>query len=394
MPNKCRACGNNPTPHALAWFSESLTITLNSLNQVVGKSFVNRAFSRGFEWLTTGGILFFKKIGVLKINTDLDEIPGLRGKVLWAEAAQRGIPIHNLVFAGKSTDTYGVVIGKKQLYFSGIPRLPHTPSGSEWWMDDKAILKKKLQKAGIPVARGGVFSSYKPLQKMFETLEKPVIIKPRLGSRGRHTTTNIFEEKDLYKAFKSAKQLCYWVVMEEHLVGSVYRGTCIEGALVGVLRGDPPRVTGNGVHSISELVVEKNAHKHPNVHDVVLGSEHEEFLLRQGFTFDTILPVGTTIDLVEKIGISYGGYSAEVTDVVHSETKRIIEAAAGVVGDPILGFDFIISDIAADPATQKWGIIECNGVPFINLHHFPIEGKSNNVAQHVWNFVEKNIDQF
>ncbi len=394
MPNKCRACGNNPTPHALAWFSESLTLMLNSLNQLVGNSFINRGFSRGFEWFTTGALLFFRKIGVVKINTDPAQIPGLRGKVLWDEAVKRGIPIHTILFAGKGTDTYGVTIGKKQLYFSGIPRLPHTPSGSEWWMDDKAILKKKLQAAGLPVARGGVFSRYSPLVKMFAALEKPVIIKPRLGSRGRHTTTNIFEEKDLYKAFKSAKQLCYWVIMEEHLVGSVYRGTCIDGVLVGVLRGDPPRITGDGIHTINELVVEKNNHKHQQVHDVVLGSEHAEFLARQGHTFDTVLPAGKTIDLIEKIGISYGGYSAEVTAVVHPEIKRSLEAAARIVGDPILGFDFIIEHIADDPTRQKWGIIECNGVPFINLHHFPIEGASNNVARHVWDFVEKNIDQF
>jgi cyanophycin synthetase len=394
MPNKCPACGNNPTPHALAWFSESLTVSLNSLNQVVGKSFLNRLFSRAFESFTYGLIVVFQKLGVLKINTDPNQVAGLRGKVLWEEAARRGIPMHSLVFAGKNTDTYGVTIQEKKFYFSGIPRLSHTSSGSEWWMDDKAVLKNKLQEAGIPVPRGGVFSRYEPLKKMFATLDKPVIIKPRLGSRGRHTTTTIFEEKDLKTAFVSAKQLCYWVILEEHLIGSVYRGTCIDGVLVGVLRGDPPRITGDGVHTIDELVGIKNANRHPDVRDVVLGSEHEAFLARRGFTFSSVLPPGKTIDLLEKIGISYGGYSAEVTDEMHPKTKEYLEAAAGVVGDPILGFDFIIDDIAASPDTQKWGIIECNGVPFINLHHFPIEGKPNNVAQHVWNFVEKNIDTF
>jgi hypothetical protein len=37
-----------------------------------------------------------------------------------------------------------------------------------------------------------------------------------------------------------------------------------------------------------------------------------------------------------------------------------------------------------DPDMQHWGIIECNSLPFINLHHFPIEGNPENVASKIW----------
>jgi cyanophycin synthetase len=221
----------------------------------------------------------------------------------------------------------------------------------------------------------------------FATASKPVIVKPRLGSRGRHTTTFIYTEDQLREAFTIAKQLCHWVVVEEHLVGSVYRGTMIDGRLRGVLGGDPPRVTGDGVKTIAELVTIKNTLKVAPVKDIPVTPVTLDFLARSGYTLGTVLPAGTTIDMTEKIGVSYGGSSYEITDETHPAIKEVLEAAAKVVGDPLLGFDFIIADVTKDPKDQKWGIIECNGVPFINLHHMPLIGKTNNVAQYVWDMI-------
>jgi D-alanine-D-alanine ligase-like ATP-grasp enzyme len=60
-----------------------------------------------------------------------------------------------------------------------------------------------------------------------------------------------------------------------------------------------------------------------------------------------------------------------------------------VVNDPVLGFDFITEDISSDPKNTRWGIIECNAVPFINLHHDPLEGEPINVAGKLWDYIAK-----
>ena len=181
------------------------------------------------------------------------------------------------------------------------------------------------------------------------------------------------------------------MIIEEHLEGSVYRGTVIDGKLVGVLGGDPPRITGDGKYSINELIKIKNENKIVGVSDFEIKDATHEFLKRQGYNIGTILLEGQTIDLTEKIGVSYGGMSVEVTDITHPEIKKALEHAGRVVNDPILCFDFIIKDVTLDPKEQKWGIIECNAVPFINLHHDPMIGKPVNVAGKVWDYVEKEM---
>jgi cyanophycin synthetase len=390
---KCLACGNNQTNHIMSWFNQSTAIIFMTSNR---SSLLLKIFpylSKGIEFLFYNWMKIMRRIGIVVTNTDHTKAATFRGRVLWEEAIARGIPMYNYITCGIPTDIYHFTLKGRSIFFTGLPRPAATKSGSEWWLDDKWILKKKLIAHTIPVARGGSFSRFAPLLAMYRTLEKPVIIKPRLGSRGRHTTTYITTEAQLKEAFDTAKQLCYWVVMEEHLVGSVYRATMVDNQLAGVLSGDPPRITGDGIHTIAELIEIKNTTRHPEVKDVVPTNAHHTFLARLNLTLQSILPAEKTIDLIEKIGISYGGNSAEVTHLTHPETKRILEEAAKIIDDPIIGFDFIIEHIDQSPHGQKWGIIECNGVPFINLHHDPIEGPSNNVAAKVWDYVETHIDE-
>src|SRR3989338_6821115 len=193
----------------------------------------------------------------------------------------------------------------------GLPRMEKVASSNLTWVDDKYLLKKKLLKHHLPVAPGGSFTSLKNALMALETLEKPVIVKPRAGSRGRHTTTFVYTKEDLIQAFKIAKQLCYWVIVEEHLFGDVQRGTVIGGKLIGVLGGSPPRVTGDGIHTIAQLIKTKDVLRPEKVKEI---KPNEYFMQRNGLGMDTVLPAGQTVDLSEKIGVNYGGTSYDVTD--------------------------------------------------------------------------------
>lgn len=379
---KCSACGNNSTNHTLSWFNQTLSVLMHPIDMKVLGSPLGQFFYFIVEKASYPYVLFFSAIGLVKFNTDTKKAVTERSKVIWEEAKKRKIPMRQLVILGKPVELYTAKIGKKNIIFESIPR--PTRSSADLWMDDKFILKRKLEAEHIPVPRGGSFYSWEKTKTFFKTLEKPVIIKPRLGSRGRHTTTFIYNEEQLKKAFLSAKKLCSFVIMEEHLRGSVYRGTVVGGVCVGVLRGDPPKITGDGVSSIEFLLHKKNTTRPEKIHEVKITPELVSFLNRQGYGLESILDKNATIDLSEKIGISYGGYSKEMLPETHPKIISYIEKAGRMVNAGVIGFDFIIEDITKDPDLQHWGIIECNSLPFINLHHDPLEGKAVNVASFVW----------
>ena len=71
-------------------------------------------------------------------------------------------------------------------------------------------------------------------------------------------------------------------------------------------------------------------------------------------------------------------------DGLHPSFIPIFERAAQAVDLAVVGFDSIIPDPTKPAETQKWGIIECNTLPFIDLHYDALEGKPRNIAGMIW----------
>lgn len=410
--NKCAYCGNNPVPHFLTWYNESLNILLTPVRSRLLYNPLTRRFKR-HRLGQRIGLMLVKVLSGLKVislrkNKEQCKVP--RAKVLWDEAEKRGIEMAELLFFGKPFDAYAAVKDLRarnqepnkfknfnsKIIFSGLPRPSDCQNSVLDAMDDKWFLKKLFLTNYLPVPAGAAVTTWRQARNIFQQISKPVIVKPRTGSRGRHSTTFVRTEADLREAFGIAKKLCHWVMVEEQLSGPVYRATLIDFKLRGVLRGDQPLVTGDGSRSLGELINIKNSLPHPGVKDIIAGSAMERFVSRQlsatghaaageaSSVLAFVPKAGQVVELSEKIGVNYGGSSSEDLDECHPDNRELFIRAAQAVGDPIVGFDFIIGDIAKSYNEQQCGFIEANSLPFINLHHDPLLGRPQNVAAAVW----------
>jgi cyanophycin synthetase len=255
-------------------------------------------------------------------------------------------------------------------------------------MDNKGIMKIKFLKQGLPVARGGTAFTKRKALKIFDSISKPVITKPNLGSRSRHTMIHLRTPEDLLMGFKKAKKLSPLVVIEEELSGYLFRATLINGKLVGVVRRDQPEVKGDGIHTLRELMEEENKRPEragPIFHKITVGKEEEAELKRENITMDDIPEKDRVVTFSQKTSRGCGGSTTEVTDIIHPDNIKMLEKLGAYLKDPLVGVDFIIEKIEEPWTTeQHCGIIECNSLPFIDLHHYPLFGKPNNVAGKLW----------
>ncbi len=339
------------------------------------------------------GINFFKAlsyIGITKIVDHPDKKNSDRSKCLWQAADARGIKMYEIRILGRSTELYWSEYKGKKLLFECLPRpLPLSPA--YYWMDNKGIMREKFSAAGLPIAIGNVCFTLRKANKTLKKVAGPVITKPNIGSRSRHTTVHIETPEQLKKAFKIAKKLSPWIIVEQELKGIVHRVTLIGGKLVAAMRREPPFVVGDGVSTIKQLVEKENQNpkrQGPHFHHIPMDEFADEEIARQGLTWETVLEKDKFIVVRNNIGRSSGGSNTDLTSKVHPENKILFEKIAAVVGDPLIGMDFIIEDISK-PWQEQYpsGTIELNSVPFLDLHHFPLYGDVIDASGALWDIV-------
>jgi len=346
-------------------------------------------------------LMIFLKLGHWSFAPDAKDT--WRTKCFWDEATRRGIkmkefhlgPIGDAFVAEYSPRNGG---GKKTILFDGLPRPGMKESPALKWMDNKGTMKIKFLKEGLPVAPGGVALTKKGALRIFNGITKPVITKPNLGSRSRHTMIHINTPEALLVGFKKAKKLSPLVVIEEELRGYLFRGTLIGGKLVGVVRRDQPEVTGDGIRTLQKLLDEENKRPEragPIFHKIIIDKEALVELQRQNVKLDAVPEKNKVITFSQKTSRGCGGTTTEVTDITHRDNVEMLEHVGRFLADPLIGVDFIIEDITKSwKEEQHCGIIECNSLPFIDLHHYVLFGKPNNVAGKLWDLVlpESKID--
>lgn len=397
-PPSCKDCGDGPIFHSLTY----TTILLNELLDGVfgapargparlASSWVETC-AAALRWITPRLLDAGMRLGIAKRIREPDADTQLLALMVWNEATKRGIVVEEFRLAGLPSNIFVARYPHgKFIAFEGIPLPPQTVM-RVGWMDDKAILKEELAKLGFPVAKGGAARTLRGARKVFQELTPPVIVKPYSGSASRHTTLHVQSEEELVRAFRIATQVAPRAVIEEELVGPVYRATVVDGVCVAVLRRDQPHVVGDGVSTVEQLVEQANMHpkrQGPYFHHMKLDESADQELLWQGYTRESVLAKGVRATLHQKINWSVGGTTADVTDDVHGDNKALFEDATRVLGAAISGIDFIIGDISRSWKEQeRCGILECNSMPFFDNHHLPFEGEPRNVAAAIWDMCE------
>lgn len=390
----CVDCGGDPIFHRMTYYTILIDDTMRGL---FDPGFVGRGLTKFvgyFERRITPHVLeFFMRRGWAKRIEEPDDDTQLLALMIWNEAKERGITVNEWRLFDLPRNIFVATYPSgKRIAYEGIPMPPRAENRAQW-LDNKAELKKRFMKLGLPVAKGGCADNWWEAKRIYDKVTPPVIVKPYSGSGSRHTILHVDSVEELKRAFKIALQICPAAVIEEELIGPVYRATVVDGRLAATLRRDQPHVIGDGVHTITELVAEANKHpgrSGPYFHQMKLEEAAEQELAWQKMTVTSIPDVGQRVTLHQKINWGLGGTTADVTDDVHPDNVALFEEVARVLKAPIVGIDFIIDDISRSWKEQeRSGIIECNSMPFFDNHHLPFEGTPRNVASLIWDMVEK-----
>src|SRR5699024_4867630 len=220
--------------------------------------------------------------------------------------------------------------------------------------------KEILAKANVPVPKGKGFSECATDEEIIaysKTIDYPIVLKPTDASLGDGVVTNIASDEEFLDALHYVRHELEYdeVIVEQHVYGEEYRVYVIEDKAVAAYNRIPANITGDGIHTIEELIDRKNFDRRQNArlnsclihYDI----EIEEFISKKGYTLESIPTKGEYIPLREKTNVSAGGDPIDVTDKITEEMKQIaIDSVKAVPGLYHAGVDIIVNENAAIPA--------------------------------------------
>ena len=258
---------------------------------------------------------------------------------------------------------------------------------------DKSLTNRLLDSAGLPVPRSAVVETEDETVAAAARLGFPCVVKPLDGNHGRGVHLDLRSEDAVRAAFHGARAESRSgdLVVETYVAGNDYRCLVIGGKVAAIAERVPASVTGDGEHTIRELVDAANQDPRRGIgHEKVLTrikvDEAAEALVKaQGFALDAVPPDGTWIKLALTGNMSTGGTSIDRTIEAHPDNVEIAETAAQIVGLDVAGIDFICPDIATPVRETGGAIVEVNAAPGFRMHTHPTEGEPQYVARPVIN---------
>jgi D-alanine-D-alanine ligase-like ATP-grasp enzyme len=282
--------------------------------------------------------------------------------------AEFGLEFHDL--DGGSGLLFSVASRDRLLHF-GAGRCSWYPQNSataSTLASDKHFTSRILREAGVPTLGGEYFflheryRAHRPAGHersdavaYFKTLDESAFVKPLTGSRGDFAQA-IHGDAALIRYLDEVTKYYDAVLMQPIAEGIEYRVFLLDDDVLYCARKYPPSVTGDGVHTVSELL-----------------AVHNEALRARGLspasipdrdpTLDAIPAKGDRRDIPGRMNLSAGG-TMMLADAPSEKAITLSRQAARAIGLRVAAVDLFV-DIGGDPEANE--IIEVNSNPSIRL---------------------------
>ena len=222
-------------------------------------------------------------------------------------------------------------------------------------MENKFVTKHILSQHNISVPEGELYRSYQTALESYDQFKhKKIVVKPLDTNYGIAVNFIKPNKKAQYiSALKKAYKHSDSVIVEEYIEGEEFRLLVINDKVEAVLKRIPANVTGDGIHTISQLIDQKNSdplmYKVPK-EALRKGKTEKAKLATQNLTMSSIPKKEELIFLRDNSNVSNGGDPIDYTDKIPAAYKRIAISSAKAINAKICGVDMVIKNFKKEPS--------------------------------------------
>jgi cyanophycin synthetase len=242
-----------------------------------------------------------------------------------------------------------------------------TPSIGAELARNKLVAASVLRQAGIPVPQHAAADSAEAAERIAGALGYPVVVKPANLDGGLGVAPGLKSPEEVRAAFEAARALSPAVLVERHVEGRDHRLTVFQGEVIWAVERVPGGVTGDGRHSVRQLLTELNAEPRRNrgggLHRLELDAEARALLDDAGLTLDSVPTAGRFVRLRRAANLALGGTPVAVPDTIHPDNRLLAVRAAAALGLDLAGVDLLIPDIGRSWHETGAAVCEVNAQP-------------------------------
>lgn len=249
---------------------------------------------------------------------------------------------------------------------------------------DKAFCNSVLKSHGVPMPECTILKSgdYPGAVSFKQRINAPIVIKP---AKDTGDSKGVFLKPEslfsIWYAVNYAGMFGSQIIAERFSEGTNYRLLFCRGRFLAASSRNPAQVTGDGVHTIRELINIANegrlnngeclpydAATRPILYKIPITKKMEGLVRRQGFNLDSTPLEGTHVQVQEICHWLYGGQYLDVTDIISPDFIDLGKKIVDILGIKLAGIDLIAKDIRT--AQQGTYVInEVNTTPGLLVHY-------------------------
>ena len=138
------------------------------------------------------------------------------------------------------------------------------------------------------------------------------------------------------------------VILQKFIKGQSYRILLLDFKVVAVMNAVPPSIVGDGKSTVRKLIQRLSRKKFSITEGQVkipMGSSTKSCVAQAGFTFDSVLEKGVSIEVRKNSNFHTGGTMHDVTEKFPTVFKKIAIKIAKKLKISVLDFEFLIPDL-------------------------------------------------
>lgn len=259
--------------------------------------------------------------------------------------------------------------GQLAITKTGYYEYPFVSTTAKYVCQDKAISYQLASALGVSIPKT-IQTTDIAIARQFLVEHKKVIVKPANLEGGKGLTLNIETNEQLEAALRYAVEYDSDApLIQEQFIGEEIRFTVIKGRVHSAILRQSPRVTGDGEHSIEELVAEENTLRTSLVFPTLSYPQLSPAIIPERLLKQPRIPAkGEVVTLSNATMIRAGASFYGVLDQVHPTYIQLIEHMAAKVNPSFLVVDIMVKQWQAPMSPGDYVFIEFNTAPALEIY--------------------------